>query len=131
MRALILGMLLAASPLAEHAVVGAYPPQNPASSLDVLLRDVWAQGANKAYELYTGKSEVPMSAAARETFPQQMINLAADTGNIRRAVATTFSKICRRQLAPGFWGSVRPRNPQHRSKRRVSEVISPTLLLPC
>jgi hypothetical protein len=80
MRPLIFALLLAGSPLTERAVVAAYLPQSPASSLDALLRDIWAQGPDKAYDLYMGKSEVPMSAAAREAFPQKMIDLAADAG---------------------------------------------------
>jgi hypothetical protein len=77
MRALIVALLLAASPLTQRAVVAAYPPQPPASSLDALLRDIWEQGPDKAYDLYMGKTEVPIDSAAREAFPQKMIDLAA------------------------------------------------------
>jgi hypothetical protein len=80
MRSLILALLLVASPFTQRAVVAAYPPQSPALSLDALLRDIWAQGPDKAYELYMGKSEVPMSADAREAFPRKLLNLAADAG---------------------------------------------------
>ena len=59
-------------------VHAAYPPQAPSESLDALLRDVWAQGAGKAYDLYMGKSTVPMNPAARQSFPQAMLDIAAN-----------------------------------------------------
>src|SRR5271165_4826208 len=74
--------LLALATLAPIARVGiaAYPPQASAESLDALLRDVWAQGADKTYELYMGKKVVPMSAAAAEEFPRKMLEIAHDPG---------------------------------------------------
>jgi hypothetical protein len=69
MRVFALGYLVAASALAQVA-------PEPAASLDALLRDVWAQGADKAYSLYMGKSEVPMAPEARKAFPQRILELA-------------------------------------------------------
>jgi hypothetical protein len=62
-------------------VQGAYPPQDPSLSLDALLHDVWEQGVDKAYNLYMGKSAVPMDPAARQAFPQQMLEIA-DSPNL-------------------------------------------------
>ena len=72
MRTLLFGFWLSASALVQAA----YPPQDPSASLDALLRDVWAQGVDKAYTLYMGKSTVPMDPAARQAFPQAMLDLA-------------------------------------------------------
>lgn len=71
MRSLLCGCLLAASLL-----TAAYPPQESAASLDALLRDVWAQGVDKAYGLYMGKKPVPMAAAARDSFAQDLLGIA-------------------------------------------------------
>jgi HopA1 effector protein family len=75
MRKVIPGCLITALVLA-HGLVAAYAPQDPASSLDALLRDVWARGVDQAYTLYMGKSEVPMDPAARQSFPRKMLGLA-------------------------------------------------------
>ena len=72
MRRFTLCLLLTTAALA-HA---AYLPQDPASSLDALLKDVWAQGADHAYNLYMGKETVRMDPAARKSFPQAMLDLA-------------------------------------------------------
>lgn len=72
LRLLACGGLLAAT----CWVRAAYPPQDPAASLDLLLRDVWAQGSDKAYTLYMGKSAVPMAPAARQSFAADMLELA-------------------------------------------------------
>jgi hypothetical protein len=57
-------------------LLAAYPPQDPSASLDALLRDVWAKGADKAYELYMGKGETPMAADARQSFARRMLEIA-------------------------------------------------------
>jgi hypothetical protein len=87
MRTLIFSCLLAVSTLVQTgrpAFAGAYAPQDPASSLDALLRDIWAQGIDKAYTLYVGKPRIPMDPAARQAFPQEMLDLAgnANVGGI-------------------------------------------------
>ena len=69
-------LLLAWLVIGPALVRAAYPPQDPSASLDALLRDVWAQGAGKTYDLFMGKNRVPMSAAARAAFPKEMIELA-------------------------------------------------------
>jgi hypothetical protein len=58
-------------------VRAAYPPQDPAASLDLLWHDVWEQGVDKAYTLYMQKSRVPMEAAARANFAKELLELAA------------------------------------------------------
>jgi hypothetical protein len=75
MRRHALRSLLAAAAVIQ-TLVAAYPPQDPAASLDALLHDIWAQGADKAYELYMGKANVPMDGAARQAFPAKMVELA-------------------------------------------------------
>lgn len=72
MRALPVSFLFVAS------LFAAYPPQDPASSLDALLHDIWSQGVDKAYGLYMGKTVVPMDAAARVDFPRKMLYLAGN-----------------------------------------------------
>lgn len=74
-RALIPALILLLG--AVGYAVAAYPPQDPAASLDAWLRDVWAQGVDKAYMLYMGKSAVAMDPEARQAFPRQMLELAA------------------------------------------------------
>src|SRR5581483_922368 len=39
---------------------------------------VWAQGADKAYDLYMGKANVPMSAAAQEEYPRRVVEIGRD-----------------------------------------------------
>ena len=75
MRKHSLRWLLAAAAVIQ-TLVAAYPPQDPASSLDALLHDIWAQGAGKAYELYMGKTNLPMDPAARESFTEKILDLA-------------------------------------------------------
>ncbi len=59
-----------------RGIVAAHAPQDPASSLDAWLHDVWVKGVDRAYALIVEKDAVPMNSAARQAFSREMLELA-------------------------------------------------------
>lgn len=81
--------LLVSLPLLAVGVMrAAYAPQDPSSSLNAWLHDIWSKGISQAYNLIIDKAPVPMSPSALRAFPQQIAGLAASPTISRVAIQT-------------------------------------------